>query len=277
MTEIGRGLVKTRYGYIHYRSAGEGPPILLFSINQQSSDLYRELMVALAPRFRTVAMDYPSHGGSDHVSAQPSIADYAACAVELADALGLDRFAVLGEATGTAVALELSGAYPRRVSRTVLVNCPELEPDRAAAMAEFQTELRPADETGFPRLRTIDWLLAHDPVHAPLHPTQDWMDRLNRAQVECGRDRWQALTALFAYDLPAAQARVTQPVLLLVGEHFYCREQAPLIAGRMADCRWFELPGGRFCAGWEKADEIAARVIDFATSRRPHGDGGATT
>src|SRR5665213_3284045 len=98
--EIERGLVKTGLGHIHFRTAGAGPPIMLFHINQQSSALMRELIEALAPDFRVVAMDYPSHGHSDPVPAQPDFADYVRCAVAVMDALGIERTAVLGEAVG---------------------------------------------------------------------------------------------------------------------------------------------------------------------------------
>ena len=36
--EIERGLVKSRYGYLHYRAAGQGQPIVLLHINQQTGD-----------------------------------------------------------------------------------------------------------------------------------------------------------------------------------------------------------------------------------------------
>ena len=57
--DIERGLVKTRYGYIHYRAAGSGgTPVFLFHINQQSSALLLELM---AVRARAVVV--PFEGG----------------------------------------------------------------------------------------------------------------------------------------------------------------------------------------------------------------------
>ncbi len=74
---IERGLVRTHTGYIHYRAAGSGPAILLAHINQQSSALYLELMQALAPELRVIAIDYPSHGHSDPIDWQPSINTYA--------------------------------------------------------------------------------------------------------------------------------------------------------------------------------------------------------
>lgn len=264
MSEVSRGLVQTQYGYIHYRKAGSGPPIVLMHINQQSSDLYREMIAALAPRFSVVAVDYPSHGSSDHLKEQPKLEDYANAVDAVMTSLGHDRYTVLGEATGAGVAIELAASRPGKVTRCVLLNCPELDGDPEIELGQFRTELRPADETGFPRIRSIDWWLTHDPVHAPMAPDQDYMDRINRAQIECGRDRWQALTALHYYDLKAGQRRITCPVMLLVGEHFYCRDKAEVIGARIADFRWFELTGKRFCAGWEAADEIAGRVIDFA-------------
>lgn len=264
MTTIERGLVLTEYGYIHYRAAGSGEPIVLLHINQQSSDLYREMLAALSPHFRAVAVDYPGHGCSDHLPFQPTLADYANAVDAVMAALGHDAYSVLGEATGAGVAIELAATRPERVSRCVLVNCPEFEGPREEELRQFRDELRPADETGFPRIRTIDWWLTHDPVHAPMHPDQDYMDRINRAQIECGRDRWQALTALHHYDLKGSQARIRCPVLLLVGEHFYCRDKVEVIGARIGDFRWRELPGARFCAGWERAEEIAAHVAEFA-------------
>lgn len=264
MHDVDRGFVRTDYGHIHYRTAGAGPAIVLMHINQQSSDLYRELIQLLAPDFRVVAVDYPSHGASDHIAFQPAITDYANAVDAVMQALGHATYTVLGEATGAGVAIELASSRPGTVTRCVLVNCPELGDNPEAALDEFKTDLRPADETGFPRLRTRDWLLEHDPVHAPLDPDQDWMDRLNRAQVECGRDRWQALTALLHYDLRAGQRAIACPTLLLQGERFYCRPDAETIAARIPDCRFHELKNARFCAGWEAADQIAPHVKAFA-------------
>lgn len=259
--QLDRGLIRTSYGHIHYREAGAGPAIVLLHINQQSSAVMAELIEALAPRRRAIAIDYPGHGMSDHLAVQPTIPDYAHCVLEVLDALGIGRFTALGEATGAAVSVALATAAPARVERAVLVNCPLLEQKVAAGLLEeFNAKLRPADASGFGALRTIDFLLQEDPDHAPLRPTQSWMDRINRAQAECGRDRWQALNALISYDLGAALARVACPVLLLTGEQFYFRHHVPEIEKRVRRLESEVLAGARFCATWEKAAEIARRV-----------------
>ena len=103
---INRGLVKTRLGYIHYRRAGIGAPVMLFHINQQSSALMIELIEALASHLDVIAMDYPSHGRSDHVPDQPTIPDYAQVA-------GSMQTRGVHYATAAVVPSSLAGRKPR--------------------------------------------------------------------------------------------------------------------------------------------------------------------
>lgn len=267
--EIERKLVKTLFGYLHYRQAGSGEAIVLLHVNQQSSALYREMIEELAPALRVVAPDYPSHGASDPIDYQPTIADYARAVIEVLDHAGVERFAVLGEATGAAVAAELSGSYPDRVTKVVLVNAPVSKVSPEEMLAPFKSTFRPADPTGFPMLRTIDFMLETDPKHSPMHPTQDWMDRVNRAQIEVGRNRWQALTALAHYDMIAGLSRVRHPVMMFTTEHFYFREHLPEIfetlGANLVEAR--DIPGGRICAAWEFAHLIGPAIIPFVVGR----------
>ena len=270
MSRIKRHLLLTRFGQIHCRETGDGPAIVLLHINQQSSALYLELMEQLAPSLRAVAVDYPSHGMSDHISVQPGISDYAQCVVEVMDGLGIERFAALGEATGAAVAVELGCAFAGRVDAVVLLNCP-IYRDRAQAdviHAPLKSNLRPSDPSGFPVTRTLDFMLEKDPSHAPLSPDQSWMDRINVAQIEAGRDRWQALDALNAYDVGRNLGRLDCETLLLMGEHFHYTPLLDEYRRRIRKLSGAEvIPQARFCMGWEKAGVVADRVITFLNSR----------
>ncbi len=263
--QIERGLARTGAGQIHYRTAGQGQAVMLFHINQQSSALMIELIAALVGQCRPIAIDYPSHGDSDHVARQPTINDYARCAMEVMDALGVARAVAMGEAMGAAVATALAGDFPDRVERVVLMNCPfSTEPGRLGAHArELQEGLRPADASGFPLTRTLEFVLEKDARAAPLHPTQSWMDRSNQAQIEAGRDRWQAMTALAAFDMEAALRRIACPMLLLSGEHFYYDRYRPEVLALVPGSRAEVIPGGRFGMSWEHAETIAARTLAF--------------
>jgi pimeloyl-ACP methyl ester carboxylesterase len=262
-----RGLVKTSLGYMHYRAAGMvgSEAIFLQHINQQSSALYLELMAELSPTLRVVAMDYPSHGDSDYVEQQPTIGDYARCVTEVADALGIQKFSVLGEAVGAAVSIELAAAFPQRVNKAVLVNCPYYK-DRSVANARhapLKSGLRPEDASGFPLTRTIAFLLSNDPGHAPVQPTQSWMDRVNVAQIEAGRHRWQALDALHQYELTENLQRMQCPTLLLVGEHFYYIQYRDAFHDKNKNLRSEVLAGARFCMSWERAADVGRHTLDF--------------
>lgn len=262
---IERGLVKTDLGYIHYRAAGNpaAPAVCLQHINQQSSAMYLELMTALAPQRRVVAIDYPSHGNSDHVEQQPTINDYARCVVAVVDALKIEKFAVSGEAVGAATSIALAVDYPQRASHVVLLNCPYYANRGAADAAHgpLKSGLRPEDSSGFPMTRTRDFLLEKGPGHSPVNPTQSWMDRINVAQIEAGRHRWQALDALHQYDVVGNLARINCPLLLLIGEQFHYLKNRDQFHAANPRLRSEVLAGARFSIGWERASEVALHVL----------------
>ena len=263
--KIERALIETSIGYVHYRAAGRGKPVVLLHMNQQSSALYLELIEALAPSVRAIAIDYPSHGMSDHVYTQPTINDYARWIVEVLDALDLKTATFVGESGGAVIAIELAVKFPGRVDRIVLVNCPWYPDTKTATRNHgvLKTGARPSDPSGFPTTRTLEFVLSTDPAHTPMHPTQSWMDRINRAQLEAGRERWQVLDALHQYDMPENVPRVTKPALQLTGEHFIYVKDHPEFASRIKNLRQIVLPGGRCCVGWEKAADVARHTIEF--------------
>ena len=263
--EIKRGLVHTSAGYIHYREAGAGKPIVLLHMNQQSSALYLELIAALAPGARAIAIDYPSHGMSDHVLEQPTVADYARWVIEVMEALGVSKANVLGESGGAFVCVELAARHAERVEKVILVNCPYYPDTRTADRSHgaLKSGARPSDASGFPTTRTIEFMLEKDPAHAPMRPTQSWMDRINRAQMEAGRERWQVLDAIHQYDIPGNLTRVHKPVLQLTGEHFVYVKDLGEFRSRIPHLESQILAGGRCCVGWEKADEIGRATLKF--------------
>jgi pimeloyl-ACP methyl ester carboxylesterase len=260
---IDRGLAKTFAGHIHWRAAGSGPAVMLSHINQQSSALMLELMAALAPDFRVVAIDYPSHGCSDHIGWQPRIEDYARCVVEVMDALGVARAHAMGEAVGAAVSIALGAGWPDRIERIVPINVPYFVAGTAQRDIADIARVRPTDASGFPAPRSIEYLLANDPEHAPVEPTQDWMDRINVAQFEIGRDRWQAMQALAAFDVLAGLAALRQPTLILYGSQFVYGQHRDIVQAHCSHARIETLLGGRFCMSWERAGDIAAHARAF--------------
>jgi 3-oxoadipate enol-lactonase len=108
---------------LHYERAGTGTPLL--QIGGTGGDLRRSpspLEWPGAERFDQVVYDHRGLGRSVAVdpSAQPSMADFAADALALADHLGWDRFALVGVSFGGMVAQELAITGGSRLTHLVL-------------------------------------------------------------------------------------------------------------------------------------------------------------
>jgi len=266
MKTIKRALAPTSVGQVHYLECGTGTPVVLLHINQQSSMLYREMMQAFAPGFRCIAPDYPSYGYSDPFEKEPEVRDFANAIIELLDHLGIDEFNVIGEAFGTLVASELALRRPGRVARMLFLNCPFTpEHDRSADVTQAQ---RPVDADGFPMTRTLQFVLANDAMHAPMNPTQSWMDRVNKSNVLAGRNRRHALDALWRYDFASALRAIRCPVEVLVGEHFYYAKYSAVLSEHLGGAPVRIQSGARFCLGWERAAKVAAHAAGFFSATR---------
>src|SRR5687767_10607772 len=100
MSEIRRGYTSNRWGQVHYREAGSGPPLVLLHLTSAWSDMYTELIPYLATSRRVIAPDTPGYGLSDPPPEAPGPSGYAAALAETFDALGIDRAAVFGHHTG---------------------------------------------------------------------------------------------------------------------------------------------------------------------------------
>lgn len=75
------------------------------------------------PGVELVALDMPGHGASAHLplAAEYTVVNMARAIVAAADALGWDRFSMLGHSLGGAVASVVAAALPQRIVRLALV------------------------------------------------------------------------------------------------------------------------------------------------------------
>ena len=114
--------VDTRAGSISMMEAGEGPPVLMLHGLGATKASLLPTVTALADTHRVIAMDLPGFGNSDKpLRGAYDPAFFAAAAVALLDALGIDRAAVLGNSMGGRAAIEVGLGSPERVERLVLL------------------------------------------------------------------------------------------------------------------------------------------------------------
>jgi pimeloyl-ACP methyl ester carboxylesterase len=114
--------VPTRGPRLSILEAGTGPTVLALHGLGATKGSFLPTVTALADRFRVIAVDQPGFGDSDKPIGAPYDARYlAACAVNLLDALELDRVHLVGNSLGGRVALEIALRHPERVNRLGLL------------------------------------------------------------------------------------------------------------------------------------------------------------
>lgn len=119
------GTVEAAGSTVRYYSAGDGPALLY--LPGAGGPVMTFALDALAEQFKVIVVEYPGWGAqapdARTDNAQPEVADFDALAAQIADlatALGLDRFHLLGTSFGGACALHFVANYPDRVESLVL-------------------------------------------------------------------------------------------------------------------------------------------------------------
>ena len=105
----------------------DGPPLLLFHGWNGSSHNLGAWLPALEPHFNVLVPDLPGCAGVPPLQSRHTALAYAKWALELLTARGLERVAVGGLCSGTAIALALAELAPQRVA-ALLLHTPFLRP-----------------------------------------------------------------------------------------------------------------------------------------------------
>ena len=109
---------------LHAVIGGEGPPLLLVHGWPENWYARRLLMPALARDFEVIAVDQRGIGLSDKPQDGYDAGTLAGDLVALMDALGHERFAVVGHDTGYIISYALAADHPDRVDRVALAEIP---------------------------------------------------------------------------------------------------------------------------------------------------------
>ena len=108
----------------HAVIGGDGPPLLLVHGWPESWYAWRLLMPELARDFEVIAVDQRGMGLSDKPQDGYDAGTLAGDLVALMDALGHERFAVVGHDTGYIISYALAADHPDRVERLVVAEIP---------------------------------------------------------------------------------------------------------------------------------------------------------
>jgi pimeloyl-ACP methyl ester carboxylesterase len=140
---------------VSYRSAGEGPVVLLIHGITGDSRQWGQIIPQLADRFTVLAPDLLGHGQSAKPRGDYSLGAYAASLRDLLIILGHRRATVVGHSLGGGIAMQFSYEYPVFCERLVLV-------DGGGLGQEVHPLLRAAT---LPGSELVLPLIAHSRVH----------------------------------------------------------------------------------------------------------------
>ncbi|MBW2270179.1 MAG: alpha/beta fold hydrolase [Deltaproteobacteria bacterium] len=107
---------------VTYRTAGEGPVLLLIHGMAGSATTWKHVMPALSEEFTVVAPDLLGHGCSEKGMGDYSLGNLASSLRDLLVALGHDHASIVGQSLGGGVAMQLAYQFPERCERLVLVS-----------------------------------------------------------------------------------------------------------------------------------------------------------
>jgi len=104
-----------------YRTASDGPVVLLIHGMAGSATTWKHVMPALSKEFTVIAPDLLGHGRSDKEPDDYSLGSFASGLRDLLVALGHERATIVGQSLGGGIAMQLAYQHPERCERLALV------------------------------------------------------------------------------------------------------------------------------------------------------------
>jgi pimeloyl-ACP methyl ester carboxylesterase len=227
--EIWYDFVETARGRVHLRRAGaEGTPLLVLPTGGGSSEQFAPVVRGLAEGRTVFAIDYFGNGLSDRRDGAVEVADLAADAAAVVEALGFSAVDVWGSHTGALVGLELAVSRPDLVGRLVLEGPVFVAPDfRDDLLDNYFPTIEP-DKWGLHLPLVWNWRrdmflywpwyrVSRDAVRRLGLPSPQDLHCYAIGILESGPTYDRAYRSAFRYDTRARMPRLCRPALVCAG------------------------------------------------------------
>ena len=255
-----RGYIDTPEGQVHYRTEGNGEPILLLHKAGLSSDEYTEMLPFLGKHYRAIAMDTLGYGNTELPLKEPKFDEYVQNIEHFISSMKLKKINIVGHLLGASFAVEIAAVHPEWVKKLVLWDCIFLEPEvRRQTQEEYSKEHMEFKLDGS-------------------HLTDVWKSRgpkpdtnlklVQRSAVEYMKSSLGAASgishrALFAYDIEPKLPMIKCPTLLIYGKTGHMAARQGAIKNLIPRCQNKELENTGSFPFWENAEEISKDIIEF--------------
>lgn len=274
-----------------------GSPVFLFHGTPHSRLWCPDEEATVSARVRLITVDRPGIGRSDIKQAR-TFAEWPGDVVALAEALGIDRFAVVGWSAGGPDAASCAALIAPRLTNVGVVSSrhlarynvaerprayEELDPDERAEFDLVQED--PAAAAEFASKRNAEWVKRlqehpesiHDPARTPEGDkwffanegrAKDFFAAVREA-VQQGTDgfRWELIDGWFPWDFRLADIRIRVHVWHGEQDSRVSQADIDLAASRLLDCKVILWPDAGHLGIAKHWDEVLGTVKDPAEVR----------
>jgi 3-oxoadipate enol-lactonase len=251
---------------IYYERSGSGPPLVFCNGSGSTLESSALLIAPFTERFDVVAHDQRGLGRTEIPTGPYTMAQYAADAIGLLDAVGWDRCRVAGISFGGMVAQEIAVTWPERVERLALLctspggaGGPSYPLHELAALPEAEQKTRAVEllDTRF----TPDWLAGHPGDQALV----DFITARADGEKSPDQARGEAaqIEARSHHDVYDRLPRITCPTLVASGrfDGIAPPSRGEAIAARVPDARLRLYEGGHMFVVQDA--EAFPEILDF--------------
>lgn len=198
---------------LHVEQRGAGSPALVFlHYWGGSTRTWRHVIDALAPEFRTIAIDHRGWGQSEAPVSGYALADMADDAQNAIEMLGLERYILIGHSMGGKVSQLVASRGPRGLIGLVLVA--PAPPSPMDLPLDVRRGMVGAYASRESIIATVEQVLAPDGLD-PEDLETVIADSL--AGARAAKEAWPLVTS--QEDITAAVTDIDVPVMVLSGEH----------------------------------------------------------
>ncbi len=268
---------------LHAVIGGDGPPLLLVHGWPENWYAWRRMMPALARDFEVIAVDQRGMGLSDKPQSGYDTGTQAGDLVALMDALGHERFAVVGHDTGFAIGYALAADHADRVVRVALAEIPG-SPGTVTAPPLFLPG--PLNDRlwhlGFNRIDKLNeqlvagredifyrWEFDAAAKKLPEDVINYYVRMLSNPDSLRGSFGWyRALDTTIAQDVQRKTRRLTMPVLAIGGEASFGQHVGDAVQVVADDVQSVVIPGTGHFVAEEAPDEMLAALRRFLAAYR---------
>jgi pimeloyl-ACP methyl ester carboxylesterase len=236
---------------IHYEVEGTGPALVLqHGITQCVEDWFEcGYVAALRPRYRLILVDARGHGQSDkpHDAASYALDSRVADVVAVIDAVGVERAHFWGYSMGGYIGFGMAKHAPQRINALVIGG--------QHPFARNQEGLREMMREGISGGGDA-FIVAFEKMEGPI--SDAYAARLRRADFEVyvamARDRAGMEDML---------GTMAMPCCIYAGDADPVFSQARLASERIANSRFFSLPGLTHMQAFYESRKVVPQVVEF--------------